>query len=84
MLREKWALVTGCRQGIGQSVAITLAEYGADLILNDLTISDEDEVTVAVHGLGRKALCISRISHRPSRLTLCSPKSKKKPADWIF
>ncbi len=78
MLREKWALVTGCRQGIGQSVAITLAEYGADLILNDLTISDEDEVTVAVHGLGRKALCISADIASPESVDAMFAQIKEK------
>jgi len=59
MLKGKWALVTGCRQGIGQSVAITLAEHGADLILNDLKIAEDDEVVTAVKRLGRKAICIA-------------------------
>lgn len=65
MLTGKRALVTGCKRGIGMGVALTLAQQGADVVLNDLTISDADEVAVEVRKLGRKALCISSDIGKP-------------------
>ncbi|HWR06971.1 3-oxoacyl-ACP reductase FabG [Sporomusa sp.] len=59
MLEGKKALITGCKRGIGKGIAITLAKYGADVVLNDIEISEEDEVAVEVQKLGRKALCVS-------------------------
>ncbi|MBP2666130.1 MAG: 3-oxoacyl-(acyl-carrier-protein) reductase [Firmicutes bacterium] len=78
MLQGKWALVTGCKQGIGRSVAITLAEYGADLILNDLKISDEDDVVAAVKQLGRKAICISADIASPESVDAMFAQIKEK------
>ena len=34
VLEEKVALVTGAGRGIGRQIALTLAECGADVILN--------------------------------------------------
>jgi len=53
----KVALVTGCKQGIGYEIALTLAENGADLVLNDIGISENDEIYKAISKLGRKAVC---------------------------
>ena len=78
MLQGKWALVTGCKQGIGRSVAITLTEYGADLILNDLKISDEDDVVAAVKQLGRKAICISADIASPESVDAMFAQIKEK------
>ena len=39
-LDGKVALVTGAGQGIGQSIAVRLAEEGADVIIDD-RVSDE-------------------------------------------
>jgi 3-oxoacyl-[acyl-carrier protein] reductase len=59
MLTGKRALITGCKRGIGQGVAIALAKHGADIVLNDISISEADEVAVEVKKLGRKILCVS-------------------------
>lgn len=46
-LTGKTALITGSLRGIGKSIALTLAEKGADIILNDLTENDALEETMA-------------------------------------
>jgi 3-oxoacyl-[acyl-carrier protein] reductase len=55
----KVALVTGCKQGIGYEIALSLAENGADLVLNDVGISEGDEIFKEISKLGKKAVCIS-------------------------
>jgi 3-oxoacyl-[acyl-carrier protein] reductase len=55
----KVALVTGSKQGIGYEIALSLAENGADVVLNDVGISEEDEIFKKISNLGRKAICAS-------------------------
>ena len=51
----KTALVTGCKRGIGKSMAIALAEAGADIIGVSASLeSDNSEVGNAISELGRK------------------------------
>jgi len=45
-LLGKTALVTGSLRGIGKGIALTLAEKGADIILNDLAENDTLQETV--------------------------------------
>jgi 2-deoxy-D-gluconate 3-dehydrogenase len=53
------ALVTGAGKGIGEGIAIGLAEAGADLALLARTRSDLDRVADRVRALGRRALVVS-------------------------
>jgi 2-deoxy-D-gluconate 3-dehydrogenase len=52
------ALVTGAGKGIGEGIAIGLAEAGADLALLARTRSDLDRVADRVRALGRRALAV--------------------------
>jgi 2-deoxy-D-gluconate 3-dehydrogenase len=53
-LSGKTALVTGCKRGIGQAIALGLAEAGADLIGVSATLeADGGEVGRGVRALGR-------------------------------
>ncbi|MBE7553954.1 MAG: glucose 1-dehydrogenase [Anaerolineales bacterium] len=55
----KVALVTGAARGIGQGIALCLAEEGADVVVNDLPPTgeyDARETVAAIEKLGRRAL----------------------------
>ena len=53
-LHNKTALVTGCSRGIGQSMAIALAEAGADIIGVSGSLQPGSPVEQSVQALGRK------------------------------
>lgn len=55
-LKDKVAIITGARQGIGSAVAVAMAREGADLVLLSRSISDDDEVVRACRDLGRRVL----------------------------
>lgn len=57
-LTGKVALVTGSRRGLGQAIAVGLAEAGADLALLDR--GDADETAAAVASTGRRVHRIRR------------------------
>lgn len=57
MLEGKVALVTGAGRGIGRQIALTLAECGADVILNyNGSAKAAEETAEGVRGFGRRAL----------------------------
>ena len=59
MLTGKVALVTGAGRGIGRQIAITLAEYGADVIVNYNGSKEKaEEVVREIEALGRKAVAV--------------------------
>lgn len=58
-LTGKTAMVTGAAQGIGQAIAIALAQHGADVVLVDLAAKDKTQDTAdQITMLGRKAWVI--------------------------
>ena len=56
-LDQKTALVTGAARGLGQAIAVKLAEAGADLALCDLNAEWVQETAEKVKALGRRAEC---------------------------
>ncbi|PKL17188.1 MAG: short-chain dehydrogenase [Spirochaetae bacterium HGW-Spirochaetae-5] len=58
-LTDKVALVTGASRGIGESIAITLADYGAEVILVSRKIDALKEVEEKIIKRGGKAHCIA-------------------------
>jgi len=58
-LTGKIAVVTGGAQGIGQAIATTLAQEGADVVVADLNANRCQETVDRVQQLGSKAMAVS-------------------------
>ncbi len=56
-LKDKVAMVTGAARGLGQAIAVKLAEAGADIALCDLNAEWLEETAGKVKALGRKVEC---------------------------
>ncbi|VGO20576.1 3-oxoacyl-[acyl-carrier-protein] reductase [Pontiella sulfatireligans] len=56
-LNDKAAMVTGAARGLGQAIAVKLAEAGADIALCDLNAEWLEETAEKVKALGRRAEC---------------------------
>ena len=54
-LEGQTALITGAGRGIGKTIALNLAESGADIVLADMS-PDVEEVRKEVESMGRKCL----------------------------
>ena len=57
-LEDKVAIVTGASQGIGQTLALALAEAGADTALVSRNRAALDETAAEIESLGRQALVV--------------------------
>jgi gluconate 5-dehydrogenase len=55
-LSGRVAIVTGAGRGIGKSIAVGLAEYGANIVLCSRTLSELEQVAQKINALGRKTL----------------------------
>jgi len=58
-LTGKISVVTGSAQGIGQAIAITLAQEGSNVVVADLDADRCEETVARVQQLGRKAMAVS-------------------------
>ena len=66
MLEGKKALVTGAGQGIGKAIALTLANFGADIAIVDVNEATANETAREVQALGRKAIGVKGdVGRRP-------------------
>ncbi len=57
-LKDGVAVVTGAGRGIGEGIAIALAQAGCDVVLTARRTNEIDTVAEVVRGLGRRALVI--------------------------
>jgi 3-oxoacyl-[acyl-carrier protein] reductase len=54
----KVALVTGAAHGIGEAIALKLAQEGADVVVTDVDLEGAQRVAQEIEGLGRKAKAV--------------------------
>lgn len=57
-LKDKVAIVTGAKRGIGKAIAVTFAEAGADVVVCGRTLAELEEVTSEIRALGRRSLAL--------------------------
>ncbi len=57
-LKGKVALITGAAQGIGKSVALLLAQNGADIVVSDINLEKAEETTKEIESIGPKAMAV--------------------------
>lgn len=58
LLEGKTAIVTGSGQGIGRSIALKLAENGANIVVSDVMEDAANSVVEEVKALGREAIAV--------------------------
>jgi 2-deoxy-D-gluconate 3-dehydrogenase len=58
-LDGKFGLVTGASSGLGQAIAIALAEAGADVACHCRTTGQADETLAEIAGLGRNGIAVT-------------------------
>ena len=55
-LKNKVALVTGARRGIGRGIALALAKAGAKVVVTDIDEKECEEVVKEIEKLGSEGL----------------------------
>ena len=70
-MTSRVALVTGSARGIGQAIAMKLAEVGADVVVNDIEAAKEPLYSVVsdIEALGRQSLAVTADVSSPEDVT---------------
>ena len=57
-LKGKVALITGAAQGIGKSIALLLAQNGANIVVSDINLERAEETAREIESNGSKAMAV--------------------------
>ena len=57
-LSGKVAIVTGAGRGLGRTIALGLAQHGADIVAVSRTLTEVEKLAADVGALGRKAVAL--------------------------
>ena len=85
MLTGKTAVVTGAGRGIGKAIALTLAERGADVVVNYSSSREAAEETVReIEKKGRRALAVQADISKEEDCIRLFEQAMEPSAAWIF
>ncbi len=80
-LEGRTALVTGASRGLGQAIAVGLAQHGADVICHSSREGGAAETVAQVQATGRRAwACAADLSQRDAVLAMMDRCSRELPA----
>ena len=57
-LKNKVAIITGSRKGIGKAIALALAKAGANVVVSDINLDDCNKVVEEIKAIGKKGLAV--------------------------
>jgi len=77
-LENKVALVTGASRGIGQAIAMGLAQSGADVVIASRKIADLEKVAAEIKKMGRKCLPVATHAGRLEEIKNLVEKAKNE------
>jgi len=75
-LSRRVAIVTGGGQGIGKSIALKLASYGADVAVIDVNFENATETALEIQAMGRKTMAL--------KVDVTDAKQTKEMATEVF
>lgn len=57
-LKDKVAIVTGSRRGIGKAIVLALAKAGAHIVVSDINLDDCNKVVEEIKAIGKEGLAV--------------------------
>ncbi|MEE9118815.1 MAG: SDR family NAD(P)-dependent oxidoreductase, partial [Calditrichia bacterium] len=77
-LADQVAVVTGSARGIGKTIAIILAEAGANIVISDLNVEAGKETVEEIKVMGREAAWIEADVSKSDRANLLIETTQEK------